>query len=358
MNLTVIGLSITSSWGNGHATTFRALLKAYAKRGHSITFLERDVPYYAANRDLKEADFCSIKLYNDLEDLKTRFTETIRHADAVMVGSYVQDGVSVNEFVLSIVTGVKMFYDIDTPVTLTKIDNQDFEYINPDQIRKFDLYLSFSGGPILDFIMDTYQSPAAKPLYCSVDVDLYYPEKTEKEWQMGYLGTYSIDRQPAVEELLNKPAAERKNLSFLVAGPQYPEDYPWAKNVKRKNHLPPQDHRHFYNTQNYTLNVTREDMIKAGYSPSVRLFEAAACAVPVISDFWNGLDEFFEFDSEILVAKSADEVLDYWDSISDKERINIGKRARKKVLENHTSSARAQELEQYINAVHSTAEKI
>lgn len=358
MKLTVIGLSITSSWGNGHATTFRALLKAFSDLGHDITFLERDVPYYASNRDMPQADFCSIHLYQNLEDLKDRFSTTIRNADAVIVGSYVQEGVKVSELVFSLAKGVKLFYDIDTPVTLAKIQNKDYEYLHPRQIKNFDVYLSFSGGPILDFIEEKFQSPSARPLYCSVDPDLYYPEVTTEKWQMGYLGTYSHDRQPTVANLLNKPAQARRDLKFVVAGPQYPDDFPWSANIERIQHLPPKEHCNFYNSQKYTLNVTRQDMIKAGYSPSVRLFEAAACGVPVISDFWEGLEEFFEFDKEILVADTAEEVLRYWDKISDAERIEIGEAARKKVLKKHTSAVRAEELETYINHVLTTSQKI
>ncbi len=358
MKILVIGLSITSSWGNGHATTFRSLLKSFAKRGHSILFLERDVSYYAQNRDLPQADFCEIKLYKNTTDLKTRFSENIKNADAVMVGSYVYEGVLINELVFSLAKGVKMFYDIDTPVTLNKIANEDFQYIKPQQIKEFDIYLSFSGGPILDFIMEEYKAPSAKALYCSVDTDLYFPKERKKTWKMGYLGTYSADRQLTVEELLNKPAKLKKELSFLVAGPQYPENYDWAENVERISHLPPQKHNDFYNSQQYTLNVTRENMIKAGFSPSVRLFEAAACATPVISDYWSGLESFFEIGTEILIAENSADVLTHWKNISEKQSMEIGQKAREKILKKHTSSVRAKELEEYINTVFSTPQKI
>jgi len=358
MKLTVIGLSITSSWGNGHATTFRSLLKAFKKLGHEIIFLERDVPYYAQNSDLPNPDFCEVKLYQNLEELKEHHFDDIENADAVMVGSYVPEGVAVNELVFQLAKGTTLFYDIDTPVTLAKLKKGTCEYLRPEQISKFDRYLSFSGGPILDYIMSEYKSPAALPLYCSVDVDLYFPEENEKQWQMGYLGTYSDDRQPTVEELLNKPAQTEKNKKLVVAGPQYPADYPWAENVERIEHLPPAQHRSFYNSQRYTLNVTRRDMIKAGYSPSVRLFEAAACGVPIISDFWNGLDTFFELQSEILVAQTAKDVLGFWEEFSEEERKEIGNRARQKILKYHTSTVRAKELEQYIVSVSSTRVKV
>ncbi len=348
MKLTVIGLSITSSWGNGHATTFRALLKAFSTRGHSITFLEREVPYYANNRDLKKTDYCSIKFYKNLSELRIKLATDIENADAVMVGSYIQEGVMVNDIVFSLAKGIKIFYDIDTPVTLAKIAAKDYQYIHPHQIRQFDLYLSFSGGSIPDFIMDTYRAPLAKPLYCSVDIEAYYPEEATKRWQMGYLGTYSPDRQPTLEKLLNQSAINREEDVFVVAGPQYPKTYKWASNIQRINHVPPQRHCSFYNAQKYTLNVTRKKMIAAGYSPSVRLFEAAACAVPIISDYWRGLDSFFEFNSEILIAKNTADVLEYWENISTAERKSIGEKARNKVLQKHTSLIRAKELEHYI----------
>lgn len=358
MKLTIIGLTITSSWGNGHATTFRSLLKAFKKRGHSITFLEKDVPYYARHRDLPDPDFCKVILYKDFNELKEIYSEHIRAADAVMVGSYVPDGVSVNEWVFSVANGTTIFYDIDTPVTLAKLEKEDFEYLRPGQIRCFDLYLSFSGGPILDYLMNHYHSPRAQPLYCSVDPDIYYPEKTQKTWKLGYLGTYSSDRQPKVEELLNKSAVYLESDAFVVAGPQYPADYPWAPNVEYISHLPPLRHRAFYNAQDFTLNVTRHDMVQAGYSPSVRLFEAAACGVPIISDYWEGLDSFFSFGKEILVAKTWKEVVGFMVGISVNERNAISERARQKVLQKHTSRVRAAELEQYIISLPVQAGKV
>jgi spore maturation protein CgeB len=234
---------------------------------------------------------------------------------------------------------------------LAKLARGDFEYLDPELIAKYHLYLSFSGGPILDYLEEHFRSPAARALYCSVDTDIYYPEKKETQWQMGYLGTYSKDRQPTLTELLNKPAGQFPDKSFVVAGPQYPENYPWAKNVERIAHLPPAAHRDFYNAQKFTLNVTRKDMIDAGYSPSVRLFEAAACGVPIISDFWNGLDSIFDIGQEILVAGTSRDVAAIFDSIDAEQRKKMGERARAKVLRYHTAKARAKELEGYVMEV-------
>lgn len=358
MKFVIIGLSVTSSWGNGHATTYRALLKELKTLGHDILFLEKDVPWYSGNRDMPNPGFCRLGLYKTNEELKAGYAKQVSEADVVIVGSYVQQGVEVGNWAIETANGVTAFYDIDTPVTLAKLERQDYEYLDPEIISKYDLYLSFSGGPILKHLEEHYGSPMARTLYCSVDPDLYYPEEKEKKWQLGYLGTYSTDRQPTVQELLNKPAAEFPEKEFVVAGPQYPKDFPWSKNVERIEHLPPARHREFYNSQYFTLNVTREDMIKAGYSPSVRLFEAAACGVPIISDYWHGIDSIFEPEKEILIAKSSSEVVEYFRSISEEERKEIGERARQKVLKSHTAKARALELVNYVKEVRQPSEKV
>ena len=350
MKFVIIGLSVTSSWGNGHATTYRALLKELYRAGHEILFLEKDLPYYAANRDLPYPEFCSLGLYMTNQELFAHYKKEVSTADVVIVGSYVQQGVEVGNWVVKTAKGVKAFYDIDTPVTLAKLERNDYEYITPELISEYDLYLSFSGGPILKHLEDHYGSPAARALYCSVDPENYYPAEHSKIWQMGYLGTYSIDRQPGVNLLLSRPAVLSPNRNFVVAGPQYPEDIKWPENVKRIEHLPPEKHRVFYNSQKFTLNITRADMIKAGFSPSVRLFEAAACGVPIISDYWDGLTTLFEEGKEILIAKSSDDVMAFF-SMNENERIAIGQRCREVVLKSHTAKARVRELLMYINEI-------
>lgn len=347
MKIVVLGLSITSSWGNGHATTYRALLREFAALGHEITFLERDVPWYASNRDLPNPDFCRVELYSDLADLNNRFQDEIRTCDWAIVGSYVPEGVVVGAQVKALAPRTA-FYDIDTPVTLAKLDRADFEYLTPDLIAQYDLYLSFSGGPTLDKL-ERMGSPRARALYCSVDPALYFPEEVEKQTDLNYLGTYSDDRQPTLERLLIEPARGLPKQRFCVAGPQYPSDISWPANVERIDHLPPAQHRHFYNSTRWTLNVTRADMIQAGYSPSVRLFEAAACGTPILSDYWDGLDELFTFGTEICVARTSEEAKAVLCELSEEQRQAIGAAARQKVMQSHTAAHRAAELEAYLN---------
>jgi spore maturation protein CgeB len=194
-----------------------------------------------------------------------------------------------------------------------------------------------------------YGSPMARPFYCSFDPELYYPEAATVKWDLGYLGTYSDDRQPPLQQLMLDAATLLPEKAFVVAGPQYPQSIKWPQNVERIEHLPPAAHRAFYNSQRFAMNITRADMIKAGFSPSVRLFEAAACGTPIISDYWEGIDSIFEIGTEILISRSADDTVNFLTNISEEERKNIGARAYKKVMSHHTAAHRAAELEQYFN---------
>ena len=347
LEIVVLGLSITSSWGNGHATTFRGLVRELQRRGHRVVFLERDMPWYASHRDLPNPPYCTTFLYQSVQELREKYAELVRDADLVLVGSYVPDGVEVGRWVQATAQGVNAFYDIDTPVTLVKLQWGDYEYLHPDLIPGYHLYLSFTGGPTLDVLEQQYNSPMARPLYCSFDPELYYPEETEVKWDLGYLGTYSNDRQPPLERLMLDAARQWPEGRFVVAGPQYPETVQWPDNTEHIHHLPPSEHRAFYNSQRFTQNITRADMIRAGYSPSVRLFEAAACGTPIISDYWDGLDTLFTFDTEILIARTAADTLHYMRKLPEDERKAIGERARQKVLSAHTAAHRAAELESY-----------
>lgn len=348
LSIVILGLSITSSWGNGHATTYRALVRALAERGHDVLFLEADRSWYAANRDLPNPPFGRTALYESLDDLRCRFGHDVRHADLVIVGSYVPDGVEVGRWAVATAQGVTAFYDIDTPVTLAKLERGDTEYLSADLIPRYCMYLSFTGGPTLERLERQYGSPMARALYCSVDPERYRPEPAEACWDLGYLGTYSDDRQPTVDRLLVEPAEAWNEGRFVVAGPQYPGSIVWPSNVNRIDHLPPADHSAFYNAQRFTLNVTRADMIAAGWSPSVRLFEAAACGTPIISDWWPGLDSLFELGAEIVIAPDTATVLETLRTMPDKHRQAMGNRARERVLGSHTAAHRAMELEHHV----------
>lgn len=347
-DIVFIGLTITSSWGNGHATTYRSLIKALNSHGHTVLFLEKDVPWYKNNRDFTEADYARIDFYSSFDELKCKFTNVIKNAEIVIVGSYVPDGINIGDWVTKTAHGLTAFYDIDTPVTLANIKKGSCTYITKELISRYNMYLSFAGGPVPSLLENVYGSPFARPLFCSVDPDIYFPEEHQISYDLGYMGTYCDDRQSALEHLLFEPSQMFIDGNFIVAGPMYPQHLFWPKNVMHTNHIAPAHHRQFYCSQRFTLNLTRADMIATGYAPSVRLFEAAACGTPVISDYWNGLEELFSFNDEILISKGAGDTLQFLTAIPDHERKQIGINARNKIMKYHTANQRAQELDFYI----------
>jgi len=343
MKIVVLGLSLSSAWGNGHAVTYRALLKAFAARGHEVLFLERQTPWYAEHRDVSDPPYARLEFYHDLEELQ-RWAGEIAAADAVIVGSYVPDGAQVGHWAMLNAEGPVAFYDIDTPVTLANLQRGAADYISAEQIADYDLYFSFTGGPTLQRLEADYGSPAARALYCSADPEIYRPVDTPLRWDLSYLGTYSPDRQPGLERLLLEPARRAPHLRFAVAGPQYPADIDWPPNVERLEHVLPADHPAFYSASRFTLNLTRADMVAAGFSPSIRLFEAAACGAPIISDLWQGIDVLFTPGEEIILAQTGDAVLAAL-TMAEPERAALAAAARRRMQAAHTPAHRAETLE-------------
>lgn len=351
MKIVIFGLSITSSWGNGHATTFRALCQALHARGHRIVFFEKNVEWYASNRDLPEPAFCSVRLYGEWPAALAAVRTELRDADVAVLGSYFPDGIAAAEEIFDSPVRVKTYYDIDTPITVAALREKGAtEYLKQEQIPGFDIYFSFTGGPMLRELEERFGARRAFPLYCSFNPDEYRRFGVNQRFacELSYMGTYAPDRQPKIDELLCKPATILPQKRFIVAGPQYPKSVHWPHNVKRIFHLNPRWHARFYSSSRFTLNVTRRDMVQAGYSPSVRLFEAAACGATIISDNWPGLDSFFEPGREILLPADFRDVLHYLTDLSSEEVERIGAAAQARVLSSHTSQRRAQQFENEI----------
>jgi spore maturation protein CgeB len=339
LKIVVFGLSLSSSWGNGHATTWRALLGALAARGHDILFLERDQPWYAAHRDMTDPAFCKLRFYDDIGALAA-LRSAMADADLALVGSYVPDGAEVVRLVQHTTRGLTAFYDIDTPVTLAQLESGSNPYLDAASIPGFDIYFSFTGGPTLEMLGRRWGARRAVVLYCSVDPAAYRPAAVQRQWDLGYVGTYSPDRQPALDLLLLEPARRRPELRFVVAGPQYPSDIAWPANVDRIEHLAPGEHAAFYSSLGWTLNITRAHMRAAGWSPSVRLFEAAACATPIVSDIWDGIEDVLSPGSEVTLAHHTADVLAAL-AIPEQARLALGMAARRRVLSAHTGDHRA-----------------
>ena len=351
MKIVIYGLTITSAWGNGHATTYRSLVKALARLGHRVHFIEKDVEWYHNNRDLPEPEFCSVRLYEDWIAEERSLLREAADADAVIIGSYFPDAIVATRALLAAGHGPLLFYDIDTPITMSQLRAHGrCEYLEAELIPHYSVYLSFTGGPILQELERKFGSPQALPFYCSVDPAHYRPRTVQREYKcdLSYLGTYAADRQPKLMRLLNEPARLLPDSQFIIAGAKYPEDVTWARNVRRITHVSPPEHPTFYSSSRFTLNLTRNDMVAAGFSPSVRLFEASACGAAILSDDWPGLSQFLTPGEEILLPEDAQDVADILTDLTDAQRLRIGERARERILSEHTSVHRAREFEKIV----------
>lgn len=355
MRIAIFGLTITSSWGNGHATTYRSLCKALARRGHRIDFVEKDVEWYRSNRDMPEPPYCTVSYYESWVAESRKLVGIARQADVVVIGSYFPDAIQATHAMADAGAGPLLFYDIDTPITLAALRErpEGTEYLSPDLIPCFATYLSFTGGSALRELEEKYGSPRALPFYCSVDPELYFPVPVRKDFacEMSYLGTYAPDRQAKLKDMFCGAAKRFPERAFIIAGPQYPEDFEWPENVKRIVHLSPAEHPAFYSSSRFTLNLTRHDMVAAGHSPSVRLFEASACGAAIISDYWDGLEDFLTPGEQVLIPRDPGELTAILTGMPEKERRLIGESARERILTKHTSEHRARQFEEIVESL-------
>jgi spore maturation protein CgeB len=347
MKLVVFGLSVSSSWGNGHATLWRGLCRALGVHGHEVVFFEKDVPYYAQHRDLAGIPGLSLRLYAEWISIAAEAARELRDADVGMVTSYCPDGVAATELVLGSQARVRAFYDLDTPVTLARVRAGDkIEYLGPRGLEGFDLVLSYTGGTALAELKELLGARRVAPLYGSVDPTVHRPVQPTERYRadLSYLGTYAEDRQRALEALFIEPARRLPDRRFLLAGAQYPAEFPWTDNIYFVRHLPPGEHPAFFSSCRLTLNITRRAMAEMGFCPSGRMFEAAACGAPLLTDWWEGLDHFFTPGRELLIAHRTSDVTAAL-SLPDEELRRIARAARERTLDEHTADHRAREME-------------
>ena len=355
---TIFGLTLSSSWGNGHATPYRALLKSLHALGHRITFFEKDVPYYAQHRDLTGCDYCDLVLYPDWDSVRSSALETVRNSDIVLTASYVPEGARINAELLDEAGPVKVFYDLDAPVTFAKWErHQPVDYLLREQLREFDLVLSFTGGRTLDTLRRSYGVQHAAALYGCVDPDVHFrtPCVARFACDLSYMATFSADRHQKMEQLLLAPAAANPQMDFMLAGSLYPWGMPLSANIRRLDHISPAEHAALYSSSAATLNLTRAEMAAYGFCPSGRFFEAAACGTPVISDWFEGLDSFFTDCEEMFVVRSGEQVAATL-RLPRQDLRRAGERARKRALDEHTGAVRARQLLAAIESIHSRAE--
>ncbi|HYZ20692.1 MAG TPA: glycosyltransferase [Rhodopila sp.] len=345
MRIVVFGLAVSSSWGNGHAALWRGLIRALHEAGHHVTFFERDVPYYAEHRDLTALPGGGkLVLYPEWDAAAAR--NEIAQSDVAMITSYCPDAAQASPLVLESGRVLRCFYDLDTPVTLANLQaGRPVSYVGPNGFRGFDLVLSYTGGKALDLLRSRLGAGRVAPLFGWVDPAQYQPGRPAPQYHadLSYLGTYAPDRQAVLERLFVEPARRLPDCRFVIGGAMYPFDFPWTGNIWFVRHLPPPEHPAFYASSRLTLNVTRAAMAELGWCPSGRLFEAAACGVPILSDTWEGLDYFFTPGQEIVLASSTEDALAALQQPEDALR-RIAVRARERALDQHTAAHRARDL--------------
>lgn len=345
MQILFFGLTLSSSWGNGHATPYRALIKALHEQGIGCAFYERDVPYYARHRDFTQCPYCELVLYSDWENIRSSALQRARFADVVVTASFLPKGASISRELLDVEGPLHVFYDLDTPITLNGFSNGKFESLTPELIPEFDLYLSFTGGRILQHLEQEYGARMVRPLYGCVDPDVYRRVQRSGKFdcRMSYMGTYADDRAEKFRELFLAPAQRLGDAEFLLAGSMYPGDISWPENVRRVEHVAPAEHPALYSSSDATLNITRGEMAASGYCPSGRFFEASACGTPLITDTWEGLESFFDPAEELFVVTTAEDVMQVLRQ-PEAELQRRASRARERTLDEHTGRHRAQQL--------------
>ncbi len=356
LKITLFGLTLSSSWGNGHATPYRAILRALHRLGHRVTFYERDVPYYARHRDLPECAYCDLKLYESWETIRKQALDEGASSDVVITASYVPEGAAIADELLSLERPLHVYYDLDTPVTLSRLATGDLDYVRASQLAAFDLVLSWAGGDALTRLERDFGVRMARPLFGCVDPDVYRPVHPSPymRCELSYMGTYAPDRQAKLDELFLEAARRRPSSRFLLAGSLYPWEWQWPENVRRDEHVAPAAHPALYSSSRLTLNLTRAEMATCGYCPSGRFFEAAACGTPIVTDWFRGLDSFFDPQNELIVAHSTEDILRAL-NFSDTRLKRIARDARQRTLDEHTGYQRSLTLLAAFEAARSSA---
>lgn len=341
---------MSSSWGNGHATLWRGLCRALAARSHHVVFFEHDVDYYRSTRDLFALPGGELVFYENWDDVSARAARELADADAAIVTSFCPDGERAAALVLERTRGVRVFYDLDTPVTLTSLEQGTRPpYLPAGGLSGFDLVLSFTGGRALDELRVRLGARRVAPLYGHVDPEVHRPAAPDAQFlaDLSYIGTYAGDREAAVDELFFAPARALPRGRFFLAGSMYPNVARWPENVAHRQHLAPSAHPALFCSSRITLNVTRGAMARFGHCPSGRLFEATACGAALASDWFEGLDSFFAPEREIHVVRKRDDVIALLE-MSDRELARSAEAARQRTLTCHSAAVRAESLERLL----------
>lgn len=349
LDFVFIGRSILSSYGNPRAELYRALVGELAHRGHRTIFLEKETKLGSAHRDMLRSPYCEVWTYRDADQLLDEYVSLLHGADVVLLGDGVAGASRIAGWIATEARCVKIYYDTDLARTFDSLcaDKPDHECLQAHNIPDFDLYLSTTGGAALQRIRAEYDCPNVQPLYECIDPYFYYRTDEPKQYDLGFIGNYNVNRGQQLDKMMLQPAQRTPNRSFILAGGDYPTDLGWPTNLRYLEHLPETSHVSFYNRLNCTLVLARPDRSALGHTPSKRLLAAAACGVPILSDHWVGLEEFFEPNRELYVVEDCHSVLESLYQTQQMDRVKLGNRARQRVLAEHSTRRRAEQFLDY-----------
>ena len=360
MKIAFYGSSLLSSYWNGAATYYRGILKALAAHGHQITFYEPDAFDRQSNRDIEPPEYATSVVYPATEEGLRSVLAEARHADVVVKASGV--GVFDAELIAGIVDharpdALKIFWDVDAAATLDEIRADPAHPVRA-ALPQLDLVLTYGGGPP---VVEAYEALGAArciPIYNAVDPDTHHPVAPDDRFacDLAFLGNRLPDREARVEQFFLAAAAALPEQSFLIGGSGW-HDKHMPANVRHLGHVGTADHNAFNCTPRAVLNIARDSMAAVGFSPATRVFEAAGAGACLITDYWEGIEQFLIPGEEVLVARTGQDVADLLADLTTERARAIGEAARRRVLAEHTYELRARQVDDLLRA-HAAAAKV
>lgn len=353
MNIAFFGSSLLSAYWNGAATYYRGMIRALSERGHSVTFYEPDAYERQAHRDIEPPSWARSVVYANSLDAMGRALDDARGADVLIKASGV--GVFDSELEAGVLahksgSNLVLFWDVDAPATLERVQQ------SPDDafralIPRYDAILTYGGGAP---VSDAYAALGARecvPIYNALDPSTHFPAAPDERFEaaLGFLGNRLPDREARVEEFFWKAARQCPEQVLVLGGAGW-DDHERPPNVHYLGHVYTRDHNAFHATPRLALNISRDSMARFGFSPATRVFEATGAGACLVSDWWEGIEQFFEPNSEILVARSGEEVSAFVRELSEERAREIGQAALKRALAEHTYAQRAARFEAAIGA--------
>lgn len=356
MNIAFFGSSLLSTYWNGAATYYRGMIQALAARGHRVTFYEPDAFERQQHRDMDEPPWARVVVYAPTEVAAARALADAQGVDVLIKTS----GVGVLDAWLERRIfqyrspqsrgTLRVFWDVDAPATLAAIQH-DSAHALREVIPRCDAVLTYGGGPPVIAAYTALGARACHPIYNALDPEEHFPVEPEPRFEafLGFLGNRLPDREKRVDEFFFKAVSAFPERRFLLGGSGWDDKVRRFPNLSYLGHVGSADHNAFNSSVFAVLNVNRESMAHTGYSPPTRVFEAAGAGACLILDRWQGVEQFLEPGSEVLLADDGDDVIRHLRRLSASEARAIGERARRRVSRDHTYRDRALEFETILN---------